>query len=236
MAIQAIIIGAIKRSLKPVFKKVLGANKAYDITSKDAIILNRLKTKQDKTLKEYIAKEYNIPLKDVNNILKHFNQTKKMKDISKGTTFKHSLRSVLKGEIDIKYGSTIKESIKLIGEYSKTGVNNFNNAVLNKLKVIEKELRLKVIGFSGAFNNTGNKILFNTDIVKYFNINKDYNVGNLHALDKILINLSLDLERYNQDSGDIVLVEDSKGWSRYNKSSIVNFIKEIKSDVIVSLK
>lgn len=243
MAVESVILGAIKRSIKIAGKKVASDIGTKQITDAQAILINRLKTSPNNALYEVTARELGIPVTEVRKIVKTFNQTSKMKSLSKGVEFRDLAQRKLKKELGVNSNDRIKDIInkakesnarfKKISETTK----NYNKDVKSVLTDINNELQEKIDGLQGAENKYKEKEDFNIDVLRFFDNKKEYGFDTLRALDVILKNLYLDLERYTVGSdSDVTLIEESsRKWSVYSKKAIQKYINDIYDDINIAL-
>lgn len=256
MAVQGVIIGSLKTSLKKAViktvkeqgKKALtqeGTDLAKKIAKEamddgTAVLLNRLKKYPTKKLFELVKKETGLSESDLKKVLKNFNQTEKQKKLATGKTFVELGKKALKKKIGKSPSiKSIKDLYNQYEEYqSEKSEDKLNKAVYNKLQEIERYLTEKIYGLQGPEDQYKKKRSYNTDLTKYFDGNIDYYWYNLDALDTIIAYIEEDMEYYSDGTGgDIVLIEISKKkWEVHEEKVINRYISEIKSDVRTALK
>lgn len=265
MAIPIAIAGALKTALKNAIKKSVrtlgkeaiknGSKKVTQdfvketvkktITDEQAILLNRLKTIPSKELYKYVANDLGIPIDGVKEIVKNFNQTEKMKNASKGKTFRDLASKKISKKFGLNKFKNIKDIYSKIRDFNEDKSEEskqqkiINKAVLLELTDIEKEIKQKAEGVQGAWNKRNRKIKIDTNIIKYFDKTKNYNEENIKWLSSIADDIMEDIEFYDEGGGalDLAIVyENDEGWLKYEKDALLNFVKQIKEMVVLALK
>lgn len=243
MAIEAVMLGAIKRSIKLAGKKISADIGTKAITDGQAVLINRLKTAPSKALYEFTARDLGISEGEVRDLVKAFNQTSKMKELSKGVYFKDLAQRKLKKELGVKGNDRIKDIINKAKEANAKsrkimdGGINYNLDVKSLLTEIQIELEEKVDGLSGTENKHKQKDLFEIDVMMLYDKDNRYTFDTVRALEITLKNLYLDIERYTVGSDDdVALIEESTmKWGVYSRKAVQRYIDDVMDDIRIAL-
>lgn len=248
MAVPGVVIGVIKRViLRGAFQaaeKAVLSNKALkalqNLSSVDAILLNRAKAVPSKAINEFLAKRLGLPIPEVRKILNSFKQTAKMVQYSKGIPFRGAIQSVLRNEFGLKPNATIRDLYRLINQEIgavdiETAQQEKNNRWVRGILVqIQNDLEDKIEGVN-EFQQTNN---FTFDIPSLFDENETYTEDNFRALEIIDNEIDRDIEQYSEGDGDgldIVFNDFESDYYVYSKSVIDAYINDIIESVKAAL-
>jgi hypothetical protein len=254
MALGTIILGVVKTGLKKAMKEVLkdsGNNMVKNILTKTiqgkisdsaAVVLNRLKKYPSKELYQFASRELGIPVKEVKQIVKAFNQTKKMETISKGQEFRDIARRFIGRKFKITTKDTIKNIIFRTDVYNQQKQNErgkdekerkqykLNSDVYSLLRELQAYINER---FNTIYDSGGNKIDLDFNIMKLFNNNKNYDEFNKIGLENLIDLVDLDLEYYYSASNSTIAVIDNEV---YTLSSVIDLRNKIRDRVRNALK
>jgi len=274
MAISAAVLGALKVALKTAAKKVAteagkaalkeGTKQAVSAAAKQALkevgqkamtdaqalLLNRLKTAPSKVLYDFASKELGVDVKTVRKVMKEFNQSAKMKEISKGVKFKEAVFSRLKKELGVsditgKYkgvkrkADNIKDIIRKVEEKNargKTddggnkgdgdGVTDYGASVASRLQEFQAEFDAKLHGLAGdSVDEMKVSMKWDFDFTGLQIDGEKYTQETLDALDVAIDNLVLDAERYESGGDELFITKsDNNEWGVYAQNDIKEWV------------
>lgn len=232
--VKQAIAGGVKSITEESLKKIV----TKEITDTQAILFNKLKKIPSKKGFEVLADSMGIPVSDLKIMSKVFNQTAKMKTLP--TTWKE-IDKLLK--LDKKIGARIKKELgihkplktqkdffRFIEEKSGSETN-LNTMVYDLLVQIENALKQKIYGGRGMQSQYQNILQIDIDFVDMYDGSKTYHENTVIGLQKILGSVDEDIEYYQEGSGgDISLIFDETEWGVYERTAVLDFVRERKQD------